>query len=356
MLAFASKTLGTTSLLLLLLQTTFCIRDRAFARDVEEQEGVDEEDNISQQSAFKSTRSHSKPAFTELSGYVWRRLRESAQSQEEEMAGIGKPSPLRFFPVTSTNPNALRLPDFGEERPFSLGAINPLPEMLQLLGGAEAYNMDIMSYNRPWEVDMHPQGSFEFSKRTLAADRQRRGGVGRLTAGNFSSSDEQREMGRLLRRRLTALQRLRNGQARAAHRQSRHTFTMTRLGDADPAPSNLRAQRRKRRQRTRWRGVRLLEEYSTCPVWRTWRDYGPQFWPRWVREGRCMDVAGTSCSWPPGMHCVEAGHTIALILRYICLQAWPLDRCRWYRVPLPLVTSCRCDGCSSTYSRGAGGP
>nr|VZI43901.1 unnamed protein product [Spirometra erinaceieuropaei] len=346
----------TTSLLLLLLQTAFCIRDQDFVHGLQEEEAKETKE-VRQKAAIRFPRTLSKPAFAELSSYVWRRLRESAQSQEEEELRdrIRKPTLPRFFSPTSTNPTALRLPDFGEERPFSLGAINPLPEMLQLLGGAEAYNMDIMSYSKPWEVVLHPQGSFEFSMTTQSAWHQRGGES--LNAGNSSSADELGDMGRIIKRRLRALQRLRNRQVRAAHRQSRHTFTMTRLDDdASSATSRLRARMRKQRRRTRWRGVRLLEEYSSCPVWRTWRDYGPQFWPRWVREGRCVDVAGTSCSWPPGMHCVEAGRTVALILRYICLQAWPLDRCRWYRVPLPLVTSCRCNSCSHTHKTGVGGP
>lgn len=60
-----------------------------------------------------------------------------------------------------------------------------------------------------------------------------------------------------------------------------------------------------------------LLKRSSCPVEYTWKDLGPTFWPRWIRDGACLERKGT-CSFPIGMHCVPAETTTVHVLRWQC--------------------------------------
>lgn len=62
-----------------------------------------------------------------------------------------------------------------------------------------------------------------------------------------------------------------------------------------------------------------LLKRSSCPVEFTWKDLGKTFWPRWVRDGACVDRKG-SCSFPTGMHCVPAASTTVHLLRWQCTE------------------------------------
>lgn len=59
-----------------------------------------------------------------------------------------------------------------------------------------------------------------------------------------------------------------------------------------------------------------LLEKATCPVRYTWHDLGVFYWPRWLRQGTCVD--DKPCSWPPGMHCVPAESKPVRVLRWYC--------------------------------------
>ena len=113
---------------------------------------------------------------------------------------------------------------------------------------------------------------------------------------------------------------------------------------------------------------------ASCQVHFVWEDLGALFWPRWVKRGICD--AMSSCSWPPGMHCVpEESQTIRL-LRWQCHQKkdrkinykaaakrvinggkWNRKKeptgskfgrtkekmkCRWKKVPYPVTAECFC--------------
>jgi len=62
-----------------------------------------------------------------------------------------------------------------------------------------------------------------------------------------------------------------------------------------------------------------LLQRASCPVRMTWVDIGLLFWPRWIRKGTCDDSSSTSsCSWPPGMHCVAKPHRPLRLLHWTC--------------------------------------
>ena len=81
-----------------------------------------------------------------------------------------------------------------------------------------------------------------------------------------------------------------------------------------------------------------LLQHSACHVHYVWDDLGILYWPRWVRRGYCQardspssrsssttlhddssaPSLSSSCSWPPGMHCVPAESRRIRILRWQC--------------------------------------
>ncbi|KAM7534211.1 hypothetical protein Aperf_G00000111620 [Anoplocephala perfoliata] len=85
-----------------------------------------------------------------------------------------------------------------------------------------------------------------------------------------------------------------------------------------------------------------LNIYTTCPIVLFWKDYGEQYWPRWVREGKCVDLEGTSCSLPPGLFCVGHEERTVIMLRYFCSQRGDENSCNWYRMQKPVLVSCKC--------------
>ncbi|KAH9519746.1 hypothetical protein Btru_070806 [Bulinus truncatus] len=71
-----------------------------------------------------------------------------------------------------------------------------------------------------------------------------------------------------------------------------------------------------------------LAQQTTCPVYYQWEDVTPLYWPPWVRRGMCSvkpsshqatrGLKTSSCSWPPGMHCVPGPSKKLRILRWTC--------------------------------------
>ncbi|XP_073975938.1 noggin-like [Rhodnius prolixus] len=88
-------------------------------------------------------------------------------------------------------------------------------------------------------------------------------------------------------------------------------------------PSKLR---RKLRQ--------LLWALTACPVGHRWRDLGPRFWPRWLKEGHCPS---SSCSVPAGMKCRPSATVHKSLLRWHCRKS-----CGWIKVQYPIVSECSC--------------
>ncbi|XP_040567124.1 LOW QUALITY PROTEIN: noggin-1 [Lepeophtheirus salmonis] len=106
----------------------------------------------------------------------------------------------------------------------------------------------------------------------------------------------------------------------------------------------------------------LLQQWlikkSSCPVTYKWKDLGEYFWPRWIRMGSCTQekkdllIKKPNCSWPKGLHCVPGEALTLQILRWHCKRRRPhigsskRDRpmkCKWYKVPYPVTSSCKCD-------------
>jgi hypothetical protein len=115
-----------------------------------------------------------------------------------------------------------------------------------------------------------------------------------------------------------------------------------------------------------------LVKKSSCPVAFSWQDLGEYFWPRWVVRGECQKGEGlqegrsetekTDCSWPQGMKCVPGRAETLHILRWHCTtrrkktlsrhfaveggnnskKQSSRHKCRWYKVPYPVTTTCRC--------------
>ena len=95
---------------------------------------------------------------------------------------------------------------------------------------------------------------------------------------------------------------------------------------------------------------KFLWLYTQCPVIYRWKDLGSRYWPRWVKQGRCL--ANQSCSFPPGMRCRAAEERDVVILRWHC-QRWDPPRfCKWIYMHYPIVTRCKC-GCTAAKSHNA---
>ena len=99
-----------------------------------------------------------------------------------------------------------------------------------------------------------------------------------------------------------------------------------------------------------------LVRQSSCPVNFEWADLGEYFWPRWIRQGACQRSEQYNqqkgCSWPQGMHCVQGQVEMLQILRWHCRKRHNKSKsikkrkCKWYKVPYPVTSSCKC-ACSS---------
>ena len=94
-----------------------------------------------------------------------------------------------------------------------------------------------------------------------------------------------------------------------------------------------------------------LVQKSACPVQFEWNDLGEYFWPRWIRHGTCQPGGQphkSGCSWPQGMNCVQDEVEMLQILRWHCRtrrnkgKSLRKRKCKWYKVPYPVTSSCKC--------------
>nr|ACO06226.1 noggin 2 [Schmidtea mediterranea] len=88
----------------------------------------------------------------------------------------------------------------------------------------------------------------------------------------------------------------------------------------------------------------FLDLFSWCPVTYQWKDMGPKFWPRWIKQGSCANLS-KSCSYPEGLVCQEYEHKNIAVLRFLCMSDWAIDKCKWYKIYIPFLLTCRC-GCN----------
>ncbi|GAB1610015.1 noggin-2 [Argonauta hians] len=89
--------------------------------------------------------------------------------------------------------------------------------------------------------------------------------------------------------------------------------------------------------------VRFLRTYTHCPVVHQWKDLGIRFWPRWIKEGKCHQRKGRSCSIPPGMKCKPSYSQSILLLRYHCWPDAKTRACDWIQVQYPIISACKCE-------------
>lgn len=101
-----------------------------------------------------------------------------------------------------------------------------------------------------------------------------------------------------------------------------------------------------------------LSEHTFCPVEFKWKDLGPLFWPRYVKEGSCKSKR--ACSFNSGMRCVPGDTKHIHILRWrckiikkivigekaVCITEMNRSRrnfgCKWKLIPFQILDSCIC--------------
>ena len=101
--------------------------------------------------------------------------------------------------------------------------------------------------------------------------------------------------------------------------------------------------KRGERKRSRVLGYRAssklrqwLWELSRCPINYTWADRGLKVFPRYIRDGKCIEKP---CSFPSGMKCQPRGRRTLSLLIWFCR---PGIMCNWHRFPVIVNESCQC--------------
>ena len=88
---------------------------------------------------------------------------------------------------------------------------------------------------------------------------------------------------------------------------------------------------------------RIFQKYiwnlTFCPVKFTWRELSNRFWPRWIREGSCVNRR--SCSVPAGMTCKPSQFVYKTLLRWVCNPSRK-KTCKWVNILYPIITECSC--------------
>ncbi|TNN05719.1 Noggin-3 [Schistosoma japonicum] len=248
------------------------------------------------------------------------------------------------------------LPLIPNERPFHNDVLLTSNDMMHLLGNHN-FNNEFMSFNKPLEAIIFPNGRLLSS--TIRKNDQ-------LSIDTISSLYRNRRS-----RKFNAenYQTMINSydQHKKIHHHHNNKYDITvntilhnvmyrlkliRNFKVDDQLNELlyygiKQQRYKYKQMKKNRQLRrilreLLSDYTACPLYYIWYDLGIKFWPRWIKTSQCVNLANTSCSLPPGMYCQEKTTQDIVILRYICPEKWPLSKCNWYRIHLPIVTECSC--------------
>ena len=98
----------------------------------------------------------------------------------------------------------------------------------------------------------------------------------------------------------------------------------------------LKMPRRIRQLRASSKLRQWLWELSRCPINYSWVDFGAKVFPRYIRDGKCIEKP---CSFPGGMNCQPKGTKTLYPLIWICR---PNTTCNWYPFPLTVNESCQC--------------
>ncbi|KAA3679129.1 noggin [Paragonimus westermani] len=265
------------------------------------------------------------------------------------------------------------LPVIGPERPFNPLVVLTSEAMFQILG-VRHYNEDYMAFRRPWEATAFPSGHLSNGDVSGINTRRLRDILHAILKAKPQTTNRfpqkwlnrtknqsaykwdmlQQEFGHISstpnkvnRKQRYSFQRrpvFKEGETRRYTRGTKAAVNRQHSGRL-----HFRLVQTKRfRQKLRRTLRRLITEYSNCPVHYIWKDQGAKYWPRWVKQGQCTNLKGKSCSIPPGMYCHEANYINLVVLRYLCLEDWPLTSCNWYRMHMPVLTQCRC-GCTNMH-------
>lgn len=203
------------------------------------------------------------------------------------------------------------------------------PQTLSLALGSN-FDPEFMSINRPLESIRHPNGTYFYDPKIFGRTKYK----GDLAAGKTRND-------------LSLLQRDEvNFQL--------NPFTLPGLRGA-----KFFIQNKKRRLQFE----KYLAALTYCPVRFKWKDLGPRFWPRWIKEGNCKDAdSGSqgkkkgskkkdnsirrSCSIPAGMTCAPKKSTTMTLLWWHCKHASQKNsqssQCLWINIKYPIITQCTC--------------
>ncbi|CAH8604654.1 uncharacterized protein DC041_0009809 [Schistosoma bovis] len=262
-----------------------------------------------------------------------------------------QPNQLTIFPN--------QIPLIPNERPFHNHVLLKHNEMIRLLGG-QNFNSEFMSFNKPWEAIMFPSGRLISStfindnKNTfetlLSLNRNRRSrkikSKNHQNFLNIYDSYKKRKKHNHIDTNLNQFfQNIMHRLKLIENLKYKNQFN-DQLLHFQSNQQYFKYNRMKKNRQLKRILREFLNDYNNCPLYYIWYDLGSKFWPRWIKTGQCVNLANTSCSLPPGMYCQEKNTKNIAILRYICPEKWPLSKCNWYRVHLPIVTECSCQ-CTS---------
>ncbi|VDO73397.1 unnamed protein product [Schistosoma margrebowiei] len=254
------------------------------------------------------------------------------------------------------------IPFIPNERPFYNHVLLKHNEMIHLLG-KQNFNHEFMSFNKPLEAFMYPNGQFSlsikqntfkpisslFNKNRKLHKIKSKNHQKFMNIYNFYKKRKKQNAidtnsNRFIENIIYRLKLIQNLKYK---NQSNHKLLYVQSNQQYFKQNQIKNNRQLKRILKEF-----LKDYNNCPLYYIWYDFGLKFWPRWIKIGQCVNLANTSCSLPPGMYCQEKNTKNIVILRYICLDKWPLSKCNWYRIHLPIVTECTCQCTSkSTYRK-----
>ncbi|CAH8864317.1 unnamed protein product [Trichobilharzia szidati] len=261
-----------------------------------------------------------------------------------------------------------QIPPIPNERPFHEEVLLNHNEMMRLLG-RHNFDSEFMSFNKPWEAIIYPSGRLVTSdlvkenadKRFETMVNRRRNRRSRKLPSHrryFTSDiyndhlyDERRGVGESKQEMSSnslfqnAMHRLKLIQSLKEEEKEEKNEFHERLMYVDSEHLQRSSKQLKRNKKLRRILREFLNDFISCPLYYIWYDWGPKFWPRWIKAGKCVNIADISCSFPPGMYCQEKSAKDIVLLRYICPESWPISSCNWYRIHLPIVMECSC-GCT----------
>ncbi|KAK4468706.1 hypothetical protein MN116_007886 [Schistosoma mekongi] len=247
------------------------------------------------------------------------------------------------------------LPLIPKERPFHNNVLLTFNDMMHLLG-QHNFNNEFMSFTKPLEAIIFPNGRLLLLPTFIKHNKH--------TIDTMSSLHRNRRSHKFNAKIYQTMINIYD-QYNGKHKNNKYDVTLNtilhnvmyrlklirnvKVEDQlnELVYYGIRQQQYKYKQMKKNRQLRrilrdFLNDYNNCPLYYIWYDLGIKFWPRWIKTSQCVNLANTSCSLPPGMYCHAKNTQDIIILRYICPEKWPLSKCNWYRIHLPIVTECSC--------------